>query len=236
MPYSIETDNPGCTRGYAVVKDSDREVMGCHATRRDARAQIVALTLAEMDYERALPSNYRPALSSDVPEGRACGNCIHYDESNVKQDGDDLLAYCRLWDAYVNGGYYCNRWAGQEEPAPKPEQRQESYAPNDAMVREARLGLGWRETFGRGGTEVGVARARDIVNRRNLSITSIARMISFFARHEVDKEAQGFRPGEDGYPSAGRIAWALWGGDAGRAWATRIMSDYQSLTERSTSR
>ena len=120
--------------------------------------------------------------------------------------------------------------------APKPEQRQESYAPNDAMVREARLGLGWRQTFGRGGTEVGVARARDIVNRRNLSITSIARMISFFARHEVDKDAQGFRPGEDGYPSAGRIAWALWGGDAGRAWATRIMRDYQSLTERSTSR
>ena len=104
------------------------------------------------------------------------------------------------------------------------------------MVREARLGLGWRQTFGRGGTEVGVARARDIVNRRNLSITSIARMISFFARHEVDKDAQGFRPGEDGYPSAGRIAWALWGGDAGRAWATRIMREYQSLTERSTSR
>jgi hypothetical protein len=229
MPYSIETDNPGCARGYAVVKDSDREVMGCHSTRRAARAQIIALNIAESEQYRALPDNYRPALSDDVPEGRACGNCIHYDESNVKEDGEDLLAYCALWEDYVRGGWYCNKWQGVEV-------RQESYAPNDAMVREARLGLGWRQTFGRGGTEVGVARARDIVNRRNLSITSIARMISFFARHEVDKDAQGFRPGEDGYPSAGRIAWALWGGDAGRAWATRIMRDYQSLTERSTSR
>ena len=241
MPYSIDTNNAGCTRGYAVVKDSDGEVMGCHSSRRDARAQIIALTLAEMDYNRALPTNYRPALSQDVPEGRACGNCIHYNEEDVKQDGDDLLAYCTLWDAYVNGGYYCNRWAGQEErapsePAPKPEQRQESYAPTDAMVKEARLGLQWRETFGRGGTEVGVARARDIVNRRNLSITSIARMISFFARHEVDKDAQGFRPGEDGYPSAGRIAWALWGGDPGRSFATEIMRDLQSLQNSDTSR
>jgi ATP-dependent Clp endopeptidase proteolytic subunit ClpP len=44
-------------------------------------------------------------------------------------------------------------------------------------------------------------------------------MVSYFARHEVDKEGQGFSPGEEGYPSAGRIAWALWGGDAGQSWA-----------------
>ena len=46
-------------------------------------------------------------------------------------------------------------------------------------------------------------------------------MVSYFARHEVDKEAEGFRPGEDGYPSNGRIAWALWGGDPGKTWAER---------------
>lgn len=46
-------------------------------------------------------------------------------------------------------------------------------------------------------------------------------MVSYFARHEVDKQGQGWSPGEPGYPSAGRIAWALWGGDAGRAWAER---------------
>lgn len=91
--------------------------------------------------------------------------------------------------------------------------------PTDAMASEADRGLKWRDEFGRGGTEVGVARARDIINKRELSAETIRRMISYFARHEVDKEAEGFRQGEQGYPSAGRIAWALWGGDAGKTWA-----------------
>lgn len=93
--------------------------------------------------------------------------------------------------------------------------------PSKAMAEEAERGLNWREEFNRGGTEIGVARARDIKNRKNLSAETVGRMNSFFARHEVNKEAEGFRPGEQGYPSAGRIAWALWGGDPGQAWAKR---------------
>jgi len=95
--------------------------------------------------------------------------------------------------------------------------------PNEAMREEAERGLAWRREFGRGGTEVGIARARDISNGVNLSMDTVRRMASYFARHEVDKEAEGFRPGEDGYPSNGRIAWALWGGDAGQSWANRIL-------------
>jgi len=91
--------------------------------------------------------------------------------------------------------------------------------PNEAMRKEAERGLAWRKEFGRGGTEVGVARARDIKNGVDLSDETIVRMNSYFARHEVDKQGEGFSPGEDGYPSAGRIAWALWGGDPGRSWA-----------------
>jgi HK97 family phage prohead protease len=78
---------------------------------------------------------------------------------------------------------------------------------------------------------VGVARARDIANRRNLSDDTVRRMVSYFARHEIDKQGQGWSPDEDGYPSAGRIAWALWGGDPGRAWAdaeVRSMADNES--------
>lgn len=97
--------------------------------------------------------------------------------------------------------------------------------PTDAMVEEAQRGLAWRSEFGRGGTEVGIARARDISNRKNLSDDTVVRMNSYFARHEVDKDAEGFRPGEDGYPSNGRIAWALWGGDAGQAWAARKVQE-----------
>jgi len=96
------------------------------------------------------------------------------------------------------------------------------YKPTDGMKVEAQRGLDWRKEYGRGGTEVGIARARDIVNGRNLSEDTVKRMYSFFSRHEVDKEAEGFSQGEDGYPSNGRIAWALWGGDAGFSWSRQI--------------
>ena len=104
--------------------------------------------------------------------------------------------------------------------------------PTDAMKREARRGLEWRKEFGRGGTEVGVARARDISNGRELSIDTVRRMHSYFARHEVDKKAEGFRPGEKGYPSAGRIAWSLWGGSYGRSFAARVVRSADAADER----
>ena len=96
------------------------------------------------------------------------------------------------------------------------------YKPTDAMKEEAQRGLDWRREHGRGGTDVGIARARDISNGKSLSEETVKRMHSFFSRHEVDKDAEGFSPGEEGYPSNGRIAWALWGGDAGFAWSRRI--------------
>ena len=99
-----------------------------------------------------------------------------------------------------------------------------SHKPTQGMVSEAQKGLDWRREHGRGGTEVGIARARDITNGKNLSNDTIKRMYSFFSRHEVDKKAEGFRPGEDGYPSNGRIAWALWGGDAGFSWSKKIVN------------
>ena len=91
--------------------------------------------------------------------------------------------------------------------------------PTEGMKVEAQRGLDWREEFGRGGTRVGAVRARQIVAGENLSDDTVKRMYSFFSRHEVDKQAEGFKQGEEGYPSNGRIAWALWGGDAGYRWS-----------------
>ena len=93
--------------------------------------------------------------------------------------------------------------------------------PTKEMAEEAKEGLELRKKFNRGGTAVGVARANQLVARERLSISTVKRMYSFFSRHEVDKRAEGFRQGEEGYPSAGKIAWLLWGGDSGFAWAKR---------------
>ena len=106
--------------------------------------------------------------------------------------------------------------------------------PTQAMAEEAQKGLDWRKEFGRGGTEVGVARARQLVNRQEVSADTVRRMHSYFSRHEVDKEGEGFSPGEDGYPSAGRIAWALWGGDVGQSWARNKDRQLDKIDEEAT--
>jgi HK97 family phage portal protein len=106
-----------------------------------------------------------------------------------------------------------------------------SHTPNQSMREEAERGLEWRAEYGRGGTAVGVARARDIKNGRSLSLETVKRMRSYFARHAIDRDAEGWRPGESGYPSAGRIAWALWGGDPGRAWANAIVERENNRAE-----
>jgi len=104
--------------------------------------------------------------------------------------------------------------------------------PTDGMATEAQRGLNWRQEHNRGGTAVGVARANQLVSKERLSISTVKRMFSFFSRHEVDKQGQGFDQGEDGYPSAGRIAWALWGGDAGFAWSRRKVEQIKREEEK----
>ena len=57
-------------------------------------------------------------------------------------------------------------------------------------------------------------------------------MFSFFSRHEqATKGGEGYNVGDDGYPSAGKIAWLLWGGDAGFSWATRKVKEIKAVEE-----
>lgn len=92
--------------------------------------------------------------------------------------------------------------------------------PPQRVADAAEKGLELRKEFKRGGTEIGVARARDLKNRKSLSPSTIKRMVSYFERHEVDKKGKGWADKSD--PSAGYIAWLLWGGDPGRAWANSL--------------
>lgn len=102
------------------------------------------------------------------------------------------------------------------------------YKPTEGMKIEAQRALDWVDEGRRGGTRIGKIRARQIVSGENLSYDTVLRMYSFFARHEVDKKAEGFEPDEKGYPSAGRVAWGLWGGDAGYTWSKNIRDKEQA--------
>jgi hypothetical protein len=102
------------------------------------------------------------------------------------------------------------------------------FVPPQEVRSNAKRGLELRDKYNRGGTEVGVARARDLSNGAAVSLDTIHRMTSYFARHEVDKKGEGW-----GKDSAGYIAWLLWGGDAGWLWAKKIAREQESK-EKST--
>ena len=100
----------------------------------------------------------------------------------------------------------------------------ETFRVPKGVQDEAQKALGWIADghAGSGFTAVGKKRASDLAAGHPVSAETILRMYSFFKRHEVDKKAEGFNSGEDGFPSAGRVAWSAWGGDAGFDWSTRI--------------
>lgn len=105
------------------------------------------------------------------------------------------------------------------------------FTPPKGVREEAAKGLAWRREFGRGGTEVGIARARDLSNGVTISPDTARRMKAYFDRHEVDKQGEGWSPGETGFPSNGRIAWALWGSDPGWAWSSKLVGQMNAADE-----
>lgn len=100
----------------------------------------------------------------------------------------------------------------------------ETFRPPQAVQDNAARALKWIADgkAGSGFTDTGRARAVQLANGEAVSAETIVRMYSFFARHEVDKQGQGFNSGDDGFPSAGRVAWDAWGGDEGFTWSSKI--------------
>jgi HK97 family phage portal protein len=225
------------------------------------RAQQAAWEDGMVPLLRTISDALTADLLPEYPETQE-GDYIVFNVDNVRALADDLAAEAdraeKLYKAGIIDRAEAKRIAGLEaipedegqlHPTAIPVQIGETqatvqeqpavrsydlkYIPNEGMKKAARRALAWKEEGRAGGTRVGLARANQIVNGEKLSEDTILRMYSFFSRHEVDKEAEGFNAGEDGFPSPGRVAWDLWGGDAGFAWATakrdQIMGEGKSL-------
>jgi len=98
----------------------------------------------------------------------------------------------------------------------------ESYKPTQAMADAARRGLKLRmesSPSARGGTAVGLARARQFANRQEVSLDIVKRTFSFLSR-----AATYYKPGEN---TPGTQAYLLWGGPAGLTWARNILDNLQ---------
>ena len=130
----------------------------------------------------------------------------------TKQEAIDQMVAISLAEGIPVGG----------ERAVNPD---ESYSPPAGVAVAAKRALAWiaEGLAGDGFTDVGRARAVQLASGEDISGTTVNRMLSFFARQEDSvKGATGFNSGEEGYPTAGRVAWDAWGGDAGQSWVNGL--------------
>jgi len=104
--------------------------------------------------------------------------------------------------------------------------------PTEGMKAEARRYRAWKKDGRPGGTDVAATRAGQILSGDELSPETVITMAAWFARHEVDKQGKGFRPGGEDYPSPGRVAWAAWGGDSGQTWSNMKSKAIKKAQER----
>ena len=105
-----------------------------------------------------------------------------------------------------------------------------TYIPTNAIADNARQALKVRDTkpaSQRGMTSVGLARARDLMNKRPQSEDTVRRMKAFFDRHEADKQGETWDEKGKGWQ-----AWNGWGGDEGYTWATAIVERLNKQAEK----
>ena len=80
---------------------------------------------------------------------------------------------------------------------------------------------------GDGFTDVGHKRASDLAAGRSVSLNTVKRMHSYFARHAVDKQGKDWDNTDK--PSPGKVAWLAWGGDPGKTWADAIVRRQENI-------
>jgi lambda family phage portal protein len=100
------------------------------------------------------------------------------------------------------------------------------FTPPEGAREAAKRALDVRETkpaSQRGMTPVGIARARDLINGAKFSPDTVRRMKAFFDRHEVDKKGATWDEQGKGWQ-----AWNGWGGDAGYAWARKVVRQMEA--------
>jgi HK97 family phage prohead protease len=233
MPYFITDKAEGCS-GWATIKD-DGEIMGCHTTKQAAIDQMVAISISEdieVGGERALPDNYRPALAEDVPEGRACGNCMFYDEDRVNEAGDK--AWCEKWDEFVDGGFYCNAWQSDDDMEDDEDDLRAINQEAPAYMRAAaRRGLEfYAEGKGGDGLVEKTIREARLMAEGKVSDDKWIRIAAWIARHLGDLDSPNANPESDNYPSAGVVAHLLWGSGPSKRQAQRTLEYAQGVVNR----
>lgn len=183
---------------------------------------------------RLLPDNYRPALSKDVPEGQACGNCEYYDQDNIDDSGEK--AYCTRWNDYVSGAFYCNAWEPHEDEdemeieLEDDEVRAVNLSAPEFMRANARRGLKYHEE----GLSGDGLQPQTVEDARSMAAGDITeakwrKIAPWIARHTVDLESEGVKAGDI---TPGLVAHLLWGSGTTKSAAARTQQYAERVVAR----
>ena len=220
----------GLPKGKTTGKCSEMDGPECKQRQREkSRGTGADYT----DLSQGSPAHQaakKPVLRHD--EAPACAHCGH-----VGAEGDELL-FAPSRNSHLLNPYVCSdedrcydrehgltardtRWDDVHEGAKKEDGGK--FKPPAGAQSAARKALKWIEDgkAGSGFTSVGRTRAHQLANGESLSLSTVKRMHSFFSRHRVDKQGKDWDK-----PSAGKVAWYAWGGDAGASWAKSIVEKH----------
>lgn len=229
-----KTKQSAINQMVAVSRAEDMEPGGTHP--KDKRTEAAANALKEGDF-----------VSWNSSGGRARGRVEHImregtlgvpgSKFSINATEDDPAALIRIWQEGADGWEETETLVGHKfstltkiaslAESVKVKEAAGEYKVPEGVQSAAKRALKWisEGKAGDGFTSTGRRRASQLAAGGSVSRDTVARMKSYFARHNVDKKAEGFSAGEKGYPSPGRVAWDAWGGDAGQTWVNRLKLD-----------
>lgn len=215
-----------------LSEDCPSEVIDAIDEYIERGAEVIAISRSKRDKEEIQSEleecgiNVIDVLCNTFPDDTVL-QFKRYESQRISRLGAEIVAYYD-GDESIAHAYKSSHPSAQNLALIEAEKADGINLNVPAGVKaEARKGLDWRREFGRGGIGPGQQTARMLIGNK-MTIARVRKMRSYLARHEVDKRGEGWSPGQKGFPSAGRIAWALWGGDPGKAWSNKVMRSVEA--------
>ncbi len=210
MPYSISTDAKDCN-GFAVIKDDDNKLMGCHETEAKAKDQITALNIAEAEYKRQANPDQDIYETKEEAEAKAKEiGCVGSHTHEI--DGKTYFMPCDKMSDYeeITGMKHKDE-DDTTLVSYNSEQRAVDRKPPKFMQENAQRGLDNLTKAGDGLVDETVRQARIMSKGEQLSIDKIVKISAWHKRHLSDLDREKSNPNDPDTWRASDVAFLLWG-------------------------
>ena len=212
MPYSISTEAEDCN-GFAVIKDDDNFIMGCHETEEKAKDQITALNIAEAENKRQADASQDIYETKEEAEEKAKQiGCVGSHTHEI--DGKTYYMPCDNMKDYEDiTGMKHKDDDDTTLVSYNSEQRQVDRTPPKFMQENAQRGLDNLNKAGDGLVDETVRQARIMAKGEQLSINKIVKIAAWHKRHLSDLDREKTNPRDSSTWAASDVAFLLWGSD-----------------------